>query len=1564
MPPVVGFIAGGFGLTAASAMTGYTLGAAFTAGVLGNLVFRMGVSLALSAISRALAPKPKVPAIGMRSETTLKGGVNPEAFGLGRYATTGAKVCPDLSHGNAGKTPNAFLQTVIELAGIPGHQLSRVWIAGEEAPILEDSPHADYGKRLGGRFEGRAWVKYYDGTQTDADPMLLAKYPAPSARPWTSDMVAHGICYAIVTFQYDREVFSSWPTDQLRFEMLGLPLYDPRRDSTAGGTGSQRWADPSTWQISHNPAVQAYNVLRGIALPGGQNWGGTVEAADLPYAVWAAAMDACDESVDDGDGGTEAAWRAGIEVLVDDEPYSIIAELTQSCCGALSETGGTWGIRVGSPGLPVLTIADDDLVRSEPDAYRPFPSIDKVYNGVEATYPEPEAAWASTDAPAIYNSTWEAEDDGRRLVAALNFPACPYPVQVQRLMTAMIADHRRMRTHEIVLPAAALVLEPLDTIAWTSASNSYTAKLFEVSSVARDLSSGNVRVGLREIDAGDFDPPSGLVRPSPPDMRPIIPAVQGVPGWAVAPYTIVDSDSNARRPAVKATWTAGGADDARGLRIVYRLDGEGGGGTAWPLVDPRDGAAILELLPDTAYELRARYVADRPLAWSSWKKVTTPAVLLDLVDLGGDLGDFFDESPGVPGTPSLSSQAETLPGGAQSATVTATWTAGTNAASYEVEITPSGGSARVVKVAELRAAWSSLPGQGWAVRVRSVTRAGKRSAWSSSTSHTATSDSTPPATPTGLAAAAGLGSVWLSWNSNSEPDLDRYEIYVASSATPAPTSGSAASQVARGTAAVVQGLPASATRHFWIRAVDTSGNKSGWSSRVQATTPVGAAVDPASLVGVIDATMLAASLKGVEVVSTLPGAPHVEGRTVYLTTDDKLYRNTGSGWTKAVAAADVTGQLGNSQISDLAAAKVTGQIAGTQIADDAVTASKVAAGAVITAKIAAGAVTADQIAANAVTSAKIAAGEVKTANLAAGAVTADQIAANAVVAAKIAAGAVSTEQLAARSVLATNLALLDFTNLILNPDLQTSDGWTLSADVDIATPAASMEVARALRITNTSVNRYAIWRVEAGQIVSGETYLFTMLARASGTAPRQFRPVIRITWLDAASAAIGANVFLPFDPIADTVPHPLSATAVAPAGAVAADVAYGRQAQTPGDAGVAWIARPAAYRMNGAQLTVDGSLGARHLTVDEAVITVAAQIADAIIGNAHISELTSEILRVLSLLQIEEGGALSAGKASPDDSTDGLFFGRYYKDEADDGFALAASRLNGADIPQQVLLTRDEFTITNASFRVSATAVDAVQRKTADMAATALPGKTMIRIASAIGGGKGGAGGSGGSSAAGSNGGNTIVKLYDGGTLKLTITALGATDTYGKAGEAQKGIDPGNRGGGGPGHSWVDNEDRTHRGLGGKAGQVVSRDWIDISSWTTPKIQITIGAGGSGGGSGPEKGGDGVGGAVAYQTMAGAVADADVLSLAPTATGTITKTTAAGQFPDLGPGYWEVWVAGSDLQLSGVVPSVGVSMDLTNLRAATIMASQRVSYAAAGAARTISYTFRAMGNRG
>lgn len=125
---------------------------------------------------------------------------------------------------------------------------------------------------------------------------------------------------------------------------------------------------------------------------------------------------------------------------------------------------------------------------------------------------------------------------------------------------------------------------------------------------------------------------------------------------------------------------------------------------------------------------------------------------------------------------------------------------------------------------------------------------------------------------------------------------------------------------------------------------------------------------------------------GYEIVNSLPGSDLFAGRMVYLTTDAKLYRYTGSAWTAAVSTGDLSGTITSTQISD-------GSIGTPKLAANAITADKIDVGAVTAAKLAStNLITySAQINDGIITNAKIGNLQVDTIKIAGGAITANQV---------------------------------------------------------------------------------------------------------------------------------------------------------------------------------------------------------------------------------------------------------------------------------------------------------------------------------------------------------------------------------------------------------------------------------------------------------------------------------------------------------------------------------------------------------------------------------------------
>lgn len=603
------------------------LGGSAAIGAVGVALVRVGVGLAVSQLSKAILGKGKAPSgvgdPGIRTQSTTTGGINSQSLIVGRYLTAGNLAAPRMSHGSVGDTPNAYRTHVYDLCDMKVQSLVSIMVDDVQIDLGDMSASGSgYGLTPnGGPYKDRLWVDF-NNDETVANAILLDKYGSRGTRPWTSDMVGRGLAYAVMTFQYDREVYQADP--RVAFVVDGMMLYDPRLDSSVGGNGAHRYGTPSTHTFSRNPVVMIYNILRGIQVTDDLLYGLGVGAADLPLDVWAAAMTKAEAG----------PFQAGYEIkLAEDEPLDIIDELLKTCDADIADVGGTWYIRVGGASLPVAFITDEDILRSKPQDLDPFPSLAETYNGVAVSFISPATRWQPIDAPPRYDLVAEAED-GRRLVADVSLPAVTSMTQAQRLSRAWLLDARRMRRHNIALGPEGLLYKPLDTISWSSDRNGYVLKWFEINQRGIDTVGLCCTFSLRERDPADYDwQPSFEIPTTAPSSNVTTPSPQVLPNFALAPYQIHD-DQGQRRPALLMSWS-GNLPDVDAIRWTLRVKSNGllvANGSTHD-VAANQLAVTDGILPAVEYEARARMVTDRPTEWTPWVSAITSDIRLGAKDI-------------------------------------------------------------------------------------------------------------------------------------------------------------------------------------------------------------------------------------------------------------------------------------------------------------------------------------------------------------------------------------------------------------------------------------------------------------------------------------------------------------------------------------------------------------------------------------------------------------------------------------------------------------------------------------------------------------------------------------------------------------------------------------------------------------------------------------------------------------------------------------------------------------------------------------------------------------------
>jgi len=618
-------------------LAGSTFAISALAGVIG-----IGASYGLNYVAKSLAGSEAKPAnadaIHGTEGTLQAGGSVPRAFGVGMHMTAGSLVYANYwgktSFGSAaGKTPNAYLTQVIALSDLPGERLEEVWVNGEKVTSDTAETDPELGVPVTQYREGskdHLWIKYYDGTQVAADTLLTGQVSS-AARPYPSTRVGTGICYVVCTSLVNDKLFTGFPS--FKFVLSGIPLYDPSKDSTNGGSGDHRYSDPATWGGDGDqlPAVQAYNILRGIKYNGAWLYGLQImAAARLPSDNWITQIAKCRATVE-GEAGPEPSYRCGGQINVDTQPASAIEAMLTACQGRLSEIGGFFKIHLGAPDSATFSWTDADLLSTEEQSFRPFFGLSDSVNGIQGTHPDPEQGWETATAPAIYRADLEALDGNRRLMANPDFAFVPYRGQVQRLQQSGLEEAQRARTHVLPFPPTYWVIEPGDVGTWNSVRNGYIDKLFRVDGVV-DRANLDVSLSVTEIDPADYDwdqvtdyqgvttGPTIFTRPAP----------QGVIDWTAEGTVLYDNLGLPRAAAIRIAWD-GTLPGIIGMQYEVRLKADGSDVTRGRSDQYEAGALIIAqgILPLTEYEVRAQYIpsAPRAMLWSEWIDVITPDIV-------------------------------------------------------------------------------------------------------------------------------------------------------------------------------------------------------------------------------------------------------------------------------------------------------------------------------------------------------------------------------------------------------------------------------------------------------------------------------------------------------------------------------------------------------------------------------------------------------------------------------------------------------------------------------------------------------------------------------------------------------------------------------------------------------------------------------------------------------------------------------------------------------------------------------------------------------------------------
>ena len=965
-----------------------------TIGTLGRLASAASV-FALTATMQALTPTPKIPSVDNSRRVTGRSPNESRKLLYGETRIGGNMVYLESTE------DNKYLHMVIVFAPHEITSFDQIYF-NDDLILINPS-----GQVVNEEYADTVVIEKVTKGSVAATPALLA-----ANLNWTPDHILQDQAYLYVRLEYNAEAF---PTGipNITATMKGRKVYDPRSDTTA---------------YSNNPALVILDYLTDDV------FGLGAKATEVDYSSFITAANVCDEQVQQSTFFYENRYTCDGVIDTKNTPKGNIESLLTSLNGNLYYSNGLWHLRAGAYVTPTETLDEDDFVSSI--VVQTAVSRNESHNAVKGQFFGPAAKYMAADYPAITSSVFEDEDNGERRFMNVDLPFTSSSSMAQRIAKQMLYRNRQEISLKASFKLTAFKFEIGDTVMVNNSRLGFVNKVFEVTSWQLNFTADRVTVDctLSETspDVYDWDAEEQEFAQD----NTVLPSAKTppVPANFTLTATAVINDDGITIPAIRADWDVADGGFVQYYEIQYkRLGGE------------EDYGSITVSHTET----------------ENWGSIASP--------------DDSSEDFGLINEDFLAPDAQ-----------------------YQ-SVLGTTNSYTIIPV---------LNGYDYNVRVRSINSFGVRSAFTSATL-ASEGDTTPPGTPSSLFASALYKAIEIRWTNPTDQDLDYVEVWEnttdnLSTASLIGTSGS--SNFLRAN------LNNNITRFYWVRAVDLSLNKSPFTTSVNATTLL---IEPNDFNDAVNDLFQEAGAFGIEPVSSLPTSgdfdgqivllktdltlyrwdtatlawdselytassltagsitlanfasgiepigivntlPTVSGYTgaqvVFLTTDNKLYRYTGTAWTAATSTQDLTGELGeglfsddlrpiervtslpvtaltqgrvvmlttdnklyrydgNAWTSDVAASDIEGQLNGSQIGDGVITSTKISDDAVTAPKVAANAIVADNIVSNAITSAKITSGAISSDKIATNAVTAGKVAADAITAGTIAAGAINASSL-------------------------------------------------------------------------------------------------------------------------------------------------------------------------------------------------------------------------------------------------------------------------------------------------------------------------------------------------------------------------------------------------------------------------------------------------------------------------------------------------------------------------------------------------------------------------
>lgn len=462
-----------------------------------------GISFGVSTIARIAGLGPKSPKISSASTDRLNASINPRAYRSSVVGITAMNT--DVAYQEFTGANQEYYNQVIVCASHGVESIDQIW--------LDDELAWSSGGGVVSKYSGYLTVTTrMEGTAANALTIT-------GSSSWTAaNSRLVGCAYVWLRYKLTgnskktESPFAGGLTTRITIKGKGAKLYDPRQDTTVGGSGTQRADDQSTWawssdDVGRNPPLQLLWFLLGYRITNPTTSaqklavGAGIPPARIDIDSFITAANMCDESVALAIGGTEPRYRADGVWNEGDDPKTVQDALLAAMNGVLRDAGGKLRLEILHNDLstPVTSLSHADVVGEF--QWVQTPAIDQTFNVVRGQYVDAtnEGLYQLVDYPDVSIDTPDGIDRDQQF----SCPMVQSPSQAQRLAKTFLQRAQYPGTFSAEFLASAWNCEVGSPVTLTFPALAFDNKLFRVIEHSIQFN-GLCRMVLREENAAIY----------------------------------------------------------------------------------------------------------------------------------------------------------------------------------------------------------------------------------------------------------------------------------------------------------------------------------------------------------------------------------------------------------------------------------------------------------------------------------------------------------------------------------------------------------------------------------------------------------------------------------------------------------------------------------------------------------------------------------------------------------------------------------------------------------------------------------------------------------------------------------------------------------------------------------------------------------------------------------------------------------------------------------------------------------------------------------------------------